>query len=103
MEVYVRIVTIKKKRNNNRMIVPDKQNADNNASVSAHETHRHVIIGPTNVGKTNYMRKLLGKLGNKRPIHIVIESPNQYSNFKTEIDIKLIDVYKGLVVNLMTC
>ena len=44
------------------------------------------------------MLKILEKIGNKRPIHIITRSPNQYANYKTSIDIKSIDEYKGSVV-----
>ena len=70
----------------------------NNSNVLTHENHRHVIIGPSNVGKTYYMLKILEKLGNKRPIHIITRSLNQYPNYKTSTDIKPINKYKGSVV-----
>ena len=38
------------------------------------------------------------KIGSKRPIHIVTRSPNQYPNYKTSIEIKPINKYKGSVV-----
>ena len=63
--------------------------------VSTYENHGNVIVGPSNVGKTYYMNK---KIGNKRPIHIITTSPNQYPNYKTSIDIKPIDKSKGQVV-----
>ena len=62
------------------------------------ENHRHVIIGPSNVGKTYYMLKVLEKIGNKRAIHIITRSPNQYPNYKTSTDIKPINKYKGSIV-----
>ena len=69
-----------------------------NKKVSDFENHRHVIIGPSNVGKTYYMLKVLEKIGNKRPIHIITRSPNQYPKHKTSTDIKPINKYKGSVV-----
>ena len=52
---------------------PQQQKIDNvnneNNIVSKFENHRHVVIGPSNVGKTYYMLKVLEKIGNKRPIH----------------------------------
>ena len=42
-----------------------KQKQDNNPNVSTYEKHRHVIIGPSNVGKTFYMLKVLEKIGSK--------------------------------------
>ena len=66
--------------------------------VSKYENHRNVIIGPSNVGKTYYMLKVLEKIGNTRPIHIITRSPNQYPNYKTSNEIKPINKYKGSVV-----
>ena len=84
---------------NNKNILPEKQKHNNNIpNVSTYENHSHVIIGPTNVGKTYYMLKILDKIGNKRPIHIISRSPNQYLNYKTSTDIKPINKYTGSVV-----
>ena len=69
-----------------------------NNIVSTYENHRHVVIGPSNVGKTYYMLKVLEKIGNQRPIHIITRCPNQYPNYKTSTDIKPINKYKGSVV-----
>ena len=44
------------------------------------------------------MLKILEKIGNKRPTHIITRSPNQYRNYKTNTEIKPIDKYKGSVV-----
>ena len=44
------------------------------------------------------MLKILEKIGNKRPIHIITRSPNQYPNYKTSTDIKPKNKYKGSVV-----
>ena len=44
------------------------------------------------------MLKILEKVDNKNPIHILTRSPNQYSNYKTGNGIKAIDKYKGSVV-----
>ena len=77
----------------------EKSKIDNvNNGVSTYENHHHVIIGPSNVGKTYYMLKILEKIGNKRPIHIRTRSPNQYPNYKTSNEIKPINKYKGSVV-----
>ena len=67
-------------------------------NVSTYENHRHVIIGPSNVGKTFCMLKVLEKISNKRPIHIITRSPNQYPNYKTSNEIKPIIKYKGSIV-----
>ena len=50
------------------------------------------------MGKTFYMLKVLEKIGNKRPIHIITRSPNLYPNYKTSTEIKPINKYKGSVV-----
>ena len=39
-------------------------NNDNNPNVSTYENHAYVAIGPRNVGKTFFMLKMLGKIGN---------------------------------------
>ena len=69
-----------------------------NNIVSTFENRANVIIGPRNVGKTYYMLKVLEKIGDKRPIHIITRSPNQYPNHKTSNEIKPINKYKGSVV-----
>ena len=94
----------KNKRKNNIDTLPKNVNKkvsdfeNVNKKVSDFENHRHVIIGPSNVGKTYYMLKVLEKIDNKRPIHIITRSPNQYPNHKTNTDIKPINKYKGSVV-----
>ena len=74
---------------------PKTINVNNN--VSTYENHRQVIIGPSNVGKTYYILKILEKIGDKRPIHIITRSPNRYPNYKTSNEIKPINKYKGSV------
>ena len=88
--LFVKVVTKKEKKNdyntltqqseidnvNNKNIIPEKQKKDNNGSVSAYENHRHVVIGPSNVGETYYMLKKLERIGNKRSIQIITRSPN---------------------------
>ena len=44
------------------------------------------------------MLKVLEKIDNKRPIHIITRSPNQYPNYKTSTDIKPINNNKGSIV-----
>ena len=90
------IDTLSTKKINTSYQQPDIENV--NIKVSKYGNHRHVIIGPSNVGKTYYMLKVLEKIGNKRPIHLITRSPNQYPNFKTSTEIKLINKYKGSVV-----
>ena len=77
-----------KPNNNNNPIIKNEINDTNDSTL---ENHRHVVIGPSNVGKTYYMLKILEKKGNKRPIHIITRSPNQYPNYKTSIEIKPIN------------
>ena len=81
-------------------ITPQQPKIDKiiNNNVSKFENRANVIIGPRNVGKTYYMLKVLEKIGNKRPIHIISRSPNQYPNYKTSTEIKPINKYKGSVV-----
>ena len=98
------------RRKNNNTLPPNIENVNkkkklkinsnnnNNDIVSKFENHRHVIIGPSNVGKTYYMLKVLEKIGDQRPIHIITRSPNQYPNYKTSNEIKPINKYKGSVV-----
>ena len=83
---------------NNKIILPEKKKHNINPNVSIYKNHRHVVIGPSNVGKTYYMLKILEKIDNKRPIHIITRSPNQYPNYKTSKEIKPINKYKGSVV-----
>ena len=88
----------KRKHNNTSYQQTNNNNIDNNTNVSTYENHRHVIIGPSNVGNLFYMLKILEKIGNQRPIHIINRSPNQYPNYKTSIENKPINKYKGSVV-----
>ena len=95
----------KNKRKNNNNTLPLNKNIadfnikDNNPNVLTYENNRRVIIGPSNVVKTFYMLKVLEKIGNKGPIHIITRSPNQYSNYKTCTEIRPINKYKGSVVS----
>ena len=69
----------KKRKTDDSVKNIEKPKIDNvNNNVSTYENHRHVVIGPSNVGKTFYMLKILEKIGDKRPIHIITRSPNQY-------------------------
>ena len=92
------------RRKNNNTLPPNIENVYNNKNnnnddiVSKLENHRHVFLGPSNVGKTFYMLKILEKIGDKRLIHIITRSPNQYPNYKTSNEIKIINKYKGSVV-----
>ena len=98
--------SISRRKNNINTLPPNKNktsyqqpNIENvNNDVSTYENHLHVVIGPSNVGKTYYMLKVLEKIGDKRPIHIITRSPNQYHNYKTSNEIKSINKYKGSVV-----
>ena len=44
------------------------------------------------------MLKVFEKIGNRRPIHIITRSPNQYPTYKTSTEIKPINKCKGSVV-----
>ena len=90
------INTLPPNKNNTSYQQPNIENVNNN--VSTYENHRHVIIGPSNVGKTFYMLKVLEKIGNQKPIHIITRSPNQYPSYKTSKEIKPINKYKRSVV-----
>ena len=79
----------------------DKINNNNVSTYENHaiyENHACVVIGPRNVGKSYYMLKVLEKIDNKRPIHIITRSPNQYPNYQTDNEIKPINKYKGSIV-----
>ena len=82
----------------NNLEKPKIGNGNNKINDLTNENHACVIIGPRNVGKTYYMLKVLEKIGNKRPIHIITRSPNQYLNYKTSTDIKPKNKYNGSVV-----
>ena len=95
----------KRRKNNSNTLIQNQQpefdnNKDNgnNPSVSVCENHRHVVMGPSDVGKTYYILKILEKIGNKRPIHIITRSSNQYPNYHTSKEIKPIGKNKGSVV-----
>ena len=78
-------------KDNNKKKLKINSNNNNNDIVSKIENHRHVIIGPSNVGKTYYLLKVLEKIVDQRPIHIITRSPNQYPNYKTSNEIKPIN------------
>ena len=82
----------------NNIEEPKIDNVNNKINVPTHENHAYVVMGPRNVGKTYYMLKVLERIGNKRPIHIKTQSPNQYPNYKTSNEIIPINKYKGSVV-----
>ena len=46
------------------------------------------------------MLKVLEKIGNKRPNHIITRSPNQYPNYKTSNEIKPMNQCTGSVVKI---
>ena len=99
-----------KRKNNNIILTPSKINTsyqqtnieninnNNNGNVSKYENRANVVIDPRNVGKTFYILKVLDKIGNQRPIHMITRSPNQYPNYKTCSEIRPINKYKGSVV-----
>ena len=85
IELFAKVGTIKiEEKNINNTLIQSQQpkiyknnSITNNPNVSAHEKHAYVVIGPKNVGKTYYMLKMLEKVSNKGPIHIITRSPNQ--------------------------
>ena len=98
--VYKSCYKKNRRKNNNIILTPNIENVNNNNNgiFSAYENRANVVIGSRNVGKTFYMLKVLEKIGDKRPIHIVTRSPNQNPNYKTSNGIKPINKYKGSVV-----
>ena len=56
------------------------------------------IIGPSNVGKTFYMLKILERIDKKRPTHTITRSFIQHPNYKTSNNINSIDKNKESVV-----
>ena len=82
----------------NNLEKPKIDNVNSKINVPTYGNPRHVVIGPSNLGKTYYLLKILEKVGNKGPIHIITRSPNQYPNYKTNNEFKPINKYKGSVV-----
>ena len=78
--------------------VNNNKNNVNNPNVLTYENHAYVVIGPRNLGKIYHMLKKLEKIGNKRPIHLITRSPNQYPIYKTSNEIKPKKNCKGSVV-----
>ena len=95
-----------RRKNNNKTLIQNRQpkidkinnTNENRHNVSTHENQACVVIGPRNVGKTYYLLIIREKMRNKRPIHIITRSLNQYPNYKTSNEIKPINKYKGSVV-----
>ena len=91
-----------RRKNNNNTIIQNQQpktdKINTKITVPTYENHAYVVIGRRNLGKTFYMLKVPEKIGNKRPVHIISRSPNQYPNYKTNNEIKPINKYKGSVV-----
>ena len=75
-------------------------NNDNNPDVSTYENHRQVVIGPSNVCKTYCMLRVLEKIRNKRAVHILNQSKNQYPIYTTTSEFKPTKKNKGSVVTL---
>ena len=104
--IFKTCYNINKRKNNINILPPNKNNTSYqqpnienvNKNVSTCENHRHVVIGPSNVGKAYYMLKILEKIDNKRTIHIITRSPNQYPNYKTSNEIKPINKHSGSFV-----
>ena len=110
MELFVKKCHSENRRKNNDNTITENEIATtpqqpkidkiNNNNVSTYENHAYVVIGPRNVGKTYYMLKVLEKIGNRRPIHIITRSPNQYPNYKTSTEIKPKKQIKRLSCNI---
>ena len=98
IELFVKFVTIKIEEKNKNQQPKINNNKDNNPNVSTYENHADVVVGPRNVGKIYYMLRMLEKISDQRPIHIITRSPKQYPNCKTSNEIKPIKNYKGSVV-----
>ena len=81
----------------NQQSKTDKNN-DNNPKISTYENHAYVVSGPGNVGKTSYTFRMLERIGNQRPTHIITRSPNQYLSYKTSNEIEPMKKYKGSIV-----
>ena len=90
----------RRKNNNNVSIQIDRinNNSDNNPNVSTYENHAYVDIGPRNAFNFYYMLRMLEKIGNQRPIHIVTRSPNHYPKNQKSNEIKPIKKNKGSVL-----
>ena len=69
-----------------------------NTIVSNYDNHACVVIGPRNVGKTYYILKILGKIGDKRPIKHEARSHNQYPVYKASNEIISMNKNKSSVV-----
>ena len=74
---------------------PKIENVTTNINVNKPNVSTYVVIGSRDVDKTNYMLRILEKIGNKRPVHIITRSPKQYPNYKTSTENKPINKYKG--------
>ena len=79
-------------RNQQPKIDKINSNNGNNPNISGYENHGYLVIGPRNIGKTYYMLKVLEKIGNKRPNHLITRSPSHYPNYKTSNEFK--PIYK---------
>ena len=78
--------------------VNNNKNNDNNPNASTYESNAFVFIGPGNVGKTSYMLKVVERIGNRRPIHMITRYTNPYPIYKTSNEIKPINKYRGSIV-----
>ena len=101
-----------KRKNNNHTITQNHQHTlsekekcftqhqpkNDNNNDRIHENHAYIITGPRNVGETYYRLEKLKEIGNKRPVHIITRSPNQYPNYKTSNENKTINKNKRSIV-----
>ena len=55
---------------NNKISIPEKRKNAINYNASTYENDRHVVFGPSNVGKTYYTMEIFKSMGNKRRLLI---------------------------------
>ena len=74
------------------------------ALVSQHmKTTATLLLVQAMLVKICYMLKILEKIDNKKPFHIITRSSNQYVNYKTGTKIKPIDKTKDQLLISMIC
>ena len=92
----------KNKRKNNINILPPNKISTSYQPPSIENVNKKKKLknnnNKDNVSKTYYMLKKLEKIGNQRPIHIIIRSLNRNPNYKTNNEIKPININKGSVL-----
>ena len=56
--------------------------------------NRTLTVRPSNVDETYCLLKILEKIGNKRPLHIISISPDQYPNYIADDGIESMDKFR---------